>query len=382
MRSAVEGLATVVPDWIAQIADPSWYERYAKPMFSFRAPKADKAREELAKTIGADGYNLLEKIDNAQGMQWLREVPSVVTLRKVWEQQYTKPPEPPRFLDIKEQPPCAERIVSPHDDEARFSKKQDLEWIGYKVHLTETCDEGKPRIIMNVQTRPATEPDWNMLPEIHESLKQRDNLPSTHLVDTGYVCTDSLISSQRDYQVQVIGPPVEDKSWQAQEGGFDKSYFALDWQKQQATCPGGKVSKHWTQAKDGKIEISFDPYDCYRCPYREVCVRGTTAAGHPKVRHLNLQPQEKHEALQSARQNLKDKEFWKIYKERAGIEGTISQAVRNCNVRRARYIGFKKVSLQQTISAISINFTRLGSWLLGTPLAKTRNSKLLSLRAA
>jgi transposase len=38
-------------------------------------------------------------------------------------------------------PSPAELIASPYDSEARYSNKQSVEWMGYKVHLTETCDE-------------------------------------------------------------------------------------------------------------------------------------------------------------------------------------------------------------------------------------------------
>ena len=28
----------------------------------------------------------------------------------------------------------------PYDPEARYSTKREVEWVGYKVHLTETCE--------------------------------------------------------------------------------------------------------------------------------------------------------------------------------------------------------------------------------------------------
>ena len=44
-----------------------------------------------------------------------------------------------------EQPPAAVRITSPYDLEARYSSKRDTHWVGYKLHLTETCDAGPAR---------------------------------------------------------------------------------------------------------------------------------------------------------------------------------------------------------------------------------------------
>jgi transposase len=260
--------------------------------------------------------------------------------------------------------------------------KKGIEWNGYKVHLTETCDESMPRIIVDVQSTPATKPDWGMLAPIHESLKKRDMLPTDHLADAGYVSVDCLLSSKENHNVRVIGPAMEDSSWQAREGGFDKSYFELDWEAKQATCPANNISKRWTEHKDGSVEVSFNPYHCYPCKYREVCVRGLTPAGHPKARHLSLRPRAEFEALQEARKLFENEEMRALYKVRSGVEGTISEAVRECGMRTARYVGLKKSALQHTFTALAINVTRIGEWLLGTPLAKTRESKLKLLSAA
>jgi Transposase DDE domain len=34
-------------------------------------------------------------------------------------------------------PPGAQRLHSPYDEDARFSAKREMEWVGYKTHLTE-----------------------------------------------------------------------------------------------------------------------------------------------------------------------------------------------------------------------------------------------------
>jgi IS5 family transposase len=49
-----------------------------------------------------------------------------------------------------------------------------------------------------------------------------------------------------------------------------------------------------------------------------------------------------------------------IYAHRAGIEGTISQAVRTCEVRRSRYRGLPKTALQLLLTATALNLVRMG----------------------
>jgi transposase len=99
-------------------------------------------------------------------------------------------------------PSPAELIASPYDPEARYSNKRSMEWIGYKVHLTETCDETRPHLIVHVETTPATTPDDNMIQDVHQSLDKRDLLPSEHLVDKGYTDSHVLVDSQREGSVR------------------------------------------------------------------------------------------------------------------------------------------------------------------------------------
>ena len=43
-------------------------------------------------------------------------------------------------------PSPAGLISSPYDVEARYSTKREVQWVGYKAHLTETCDEDRPHL--------------------------------------------------------------------------------------------------------------------------------------------------------------------------------------------------------------------------------------------
>ena len=52
-----------------------------------------------------------------------------------------------RWRTTEEQPPAAVRLTSPYDLEARYSTKRDTQWVGYKAHLSETCDDGHPDLI-------------------------------------------------------------------------------------------------------------------------------------------------------------------------------------------------------------------------------------------
>ena len=69
------------------------------------------------------------------------------------------------------------------------------------------------------------------------------------------------------------------------------------------------------------------------------------------------------------------------YAKRAGIEGTISQGVRRCGLRRSRYRGLARTHLGHVLTAAALNFARVADWLAGTPRAHTRHSPFAILMA-
>ena len=241
-----------------------------------------------------------------------------------------------RWRTSDEQPPSAVRIASPHDLEARYCSKRDTHWVGYKVHLTETCDPGQPDLMTQIITTPATTPDCVMGPTIVHDLAARDLLPGTHLLDSGYVDADFLVTARTQHQVDVVGPAFGSYSRQHQTGqGYDLQAFVLDWDAQQARCPQGHTSVHWRPGHDVSgdpvIRIRFDGPTCRACPARQAC---TTAKGAP--RQLTVRLQAHHETIQAARQRQETPAFKAQYALRAGVESSLSQGTRRFNLRRSR----------------------------------------------
>jgi len=157
-----------------------------------------------------------------------------------------------------------------------FARHSSTVWVGYKLHVTETCESETPHLITNVETTTAPVADASATPTIHAALQAREVLPCEHLVDTGYVDAELRVRSQRDYGVELIGPARPDVKWQARvANGFEAARFSIDWQQHQATCPAGRSSINWTPAVDGRakdvIKIKFSETDCQVCPSRTQC---------------------------------------------------------------------------------------------------------------
>jgi transposase len=218
-----------------------------------------------------------------------------------------------------------------------------------------------------------------MLETIHAALAEQALLPRQHLVDCGYTDAETLVKSEKDYGITIVGPVAADPSWQAREGtGYDQSAFTIDWEAHTATCPHGKQSRKWQPDQDvtGQevIQIRFAKKDCQACPVRSACTRA-----HAEPRTLTVRTQVYHEALQAARQHQTTEEFKKHYADRAGIEGTLSQGVRAFDLRRSRYIGLAKTHLQHILIAVAINLRRVMAWLKDPRPTKPRVSPFVAL---
>jgi transposase len=254
------------------------------------------------------------------------------------------PPLGIRLRPTAEAPAPAQLIHSPYDPQARYSTKRAFAWVGYKVHVTETCDAPRPHLITHVETAPATESDVAALPPVHRALATKALLPAQHLVDAGYPTAAQLVTSRDTYGVDLLGPVHATGSWQARAGqGFDLGAFTIDWAARTVTCPQGQTSQAWKPTRDQggnpAIHVTFPRATCRACPRRAACTQTATAP-----RELNLRPQVQHLALQAARQRQTTPEFQAQYAARAGVEGTLSQGTRAFGLRRTRYIGLPKTS--------------------------------------
>jgi hypothetical protein len=67
--------------------------------------------------------------------------------------------------------------------------------------------------------------------EIEQDVADRDLLPGSHLVDSGYVVAELLVNGPRKHQIDVVGPPLGSSSRQHRENlGYDLNAFVIDWE--------------------------------------------------------------------------------------------------------------------------------------------------------
>jgi transposase len=389
LRAALEALSAAAPDWLANRIDAQWVQRYGARADSYRLPQGEDKRTTMVVQVGADGFDLLEALHADHAPAWLREVPAVVVLRRVWITQYhrtiTGGRQEVAWREDKDLPPSRQRLCSPYDTDARYATKRGSGWEGYKVHLSETCDDttatSLPHLITNVATTDATVTDVEMLEHIHSGLGRRNLLPNEHIVDAGYTSAELMISTRRDFSTTLLGPLRIDNSPQARtSSGFDRTAFTIDWDNHRVTCPQGVTNTIWstcTERGRESIVVRFPAPTCLTCPVRTQCTSATRTG-----RQLMLRPREIHEMVEQARAAQTTEEWKQRYAIRAGVEATIHQATATTGIRRSRYHGLPKTHLAHVITATAINLIRLDAWWTETPPGQTRTSHLTRLGAS
>jgi transposase len=410
VRAAVEALAAAHPAWLEQrICVADWTRRYGTPMTAWRPPASQAKQAELAIAYARDGYALLEAVYAESSPAWLRELPAVDVLRRVLVQNYTRAITGGKEVIKRREkepdgdglPPGHARIASPYDLDARWGAKRDTFWLGYKLHVTETCDDeprcscpgdggtGRrghdrecaaaafPNLITHVATTDATVTDNQMTGVIHDDLAGKSLAPGRHYQDSGYLSAALVVSEAARHGIALIGPLLADTSPQARAGhGYARADFTVDYDSKTVTCPQGKTSASWTpctQHGNNAIVATFSAGDCGPCPARGLC----TSSGKNR-RQLTVPPRELAQAQAAARAAEKTIPFQADYARRAGVEGSMHQAVSH-GARRARYRGLPKTRLDHAYMACALNLLRLHAYWTGTPLERRRTSHLARL---
>ena len=339
LRAALNARATEAPQWLRALAPSEWYARYSRRSEDTRVPQSKTAREIYAQTVGEDGFCVLDAVDAPEPPKGLGALPSLATLRQVWQEHYERLPDDGpsrpkgparrgRFKAVREMPKAAQKIASPYDPEARSRHKRATTWTGYLVHVTETCEPEEVHLLTHVETTTAAVHEAPCTASIEAALVAKDVAPGQPLVDAASMNAELLVTSRDQRGIELPGPPRPNTSWHTRlDGAYTLDQFKVDWEQQYVHCPQGKVSRSWkkkTEASGGEtIAVRFAMADCGGCASRAWCTRSQQ---RPRV--LQLPPREQYEALWAAREWSASEQGKQLYARRVGMEGTLSQGVR------------------------------------------------------
>lgn len=354
LRLAVGAILKANRVWGEALIPPSWEKRYGERFVLQRHTKEEWAEHD--QHVGSDGEWLMARLAGEGAPAEIKSLPEVQVLRTVWAQQFREA----QGKIMYQAGSCYDghtQIQTPHDPEARYSRKRYQEWYGGKVQVTETDDEGYPHLITDIAATCSSKTDYESLPEIQERLKERQCLPKEQYVDSGYMSGPNLADSLRD-GIDLIGPTAPVVSPQSKiPDGITTEHFDIDTERLQATCPAGHSVEPDFGWK-GKIRFLFPKEVCAACQLRARCCTGQ---GGRTICVGTTYP-----LLQQARKRQKTEAFKQDYhKHRSGVEGCVSALARGNGMRTSRYIGNQKRHLQAVFCGTAANIKRTARWLAG-----------------
>ena len=368
LRLAVRALLAADPPWTQATLPPTWAARYGQRAVAERLSAAERTR--LQTETGHDGQWLLDRLAEATTPAPLATLPAVATLRIVWAQQYERRDRQVVLRDLRGYDGTTQ-IQTPHDPEARWSKKGTQTWVGDKLQVTETDDADLPHLITDIALTSSVEADTTALTGIAQRQAARAVLPGERFVDQGYVSGATLEAAAQRGE-DLIGPAsTADPSPQARlANGLTQDHFQLDLAARVATCPTGQTAPGHA-ATDGTIRFKFAAEQCADCPLRPRCCTGTGG------RRLTSSPG--HAALVAARARQETAAFKTVYRaHRGGVEGCLSSVVRGQGVRVNRYIGRAKNQLRALFVGAGVNLRRAARWVAEVrPQARRRGLDLV-----
>jgi transposase len=264
----------------------------------------------------------------------------------------------PVELHYKDRP--KDNLVSPIDPDARFGAKSKTKpFMGYKANITESV---RNNLITNVVAMPGNAHDAST--QVEAIVEQRKNglVPKKVIGDSAYGRTISRVELKENGTLVVA--PLYNKNDRT-KGIYPKKMFKFDEKKRLLTCPQGVTTReaYWDQLHQIH-SFHFPMTKCNCCPVQKKCTR--EAKGRRTV-GISI----RHRDMMEAEEYNKSAQYMKDMRLRPAVERKLAELVRYHGLRRARYRGLRKLSLQCFFTAAAVNIKRWVKLLMnkaGPPL--------------
>jgi transposase len=359
MECAIETLRLALEDLEHEVGNkerPEFWSRlwefYVESNLDWRLSKPEQANRH--RQCGQDMRDLLEWI--ATESPKLAEREAVKLLRRVFDEQFEVVEGK---LELATQRP-SRAVQNPHDPDAHYADKKTKQWIGYKVHVTETVDPEEPikkkgepaeHFITEMFTTEAAQDEMAGLTEVLKREQQHHEItPQAIYSDAGYV-TEHTLTQAEQKGLELLGPTRPDPH----KGAYNSDAFHVDVDKRQAVCPEGKLSTQCSRIKDSYMGTEYYRLEwgnqCDSCPVQKQCTRSKSGR---RTLIVGL----RHDLVEQRRREMKQSGFSNSMHPRNGIEGTHSELVRGHGMRRTKYRGLSRVGLSHYFIGAACNVKR------------------------
>lgn len=250
-----------------------------------------------------------------------------------------------------------DKIISVVDPDARVARKcKGVVKKGYKNHII--IDEDSEMILASVQT-PFNVNDDKRLVDLIEKTENNHNLKPKELSgDKAYgIYENRVYLEERNIRghFDFIKTGKENKHYGIED-------FIIDENLEYVICPAGQKTYNCSyrtkpHAIDGEILFKFDKSKCKKCPLNEKCLPRKKDSKTGGRRELRVDSRYA-TVLRNKEQN-KTSLFETARKRRSIVERRFATLVRNCGLRRSRYLGMVATSKHIILSNTACNIRRL-----------------------
>jgi IS5 family transposase len=254
-----------------------------------------------------------------------------------------------------------DRVISVEDPEMRHGHKTSKG--KFNGHKAQVMIDEESEIVTNINISRGNRPDGESVGDMIDSSMVK---PGAIMGDTSYGTLDARDSIE-ERNVRVIAPlPLGGKKVDK----FGKHDFTIDFEMKTCQCPAGQTTSQ-TKEKNGQVAAYiFKKQNCNKCPLRDRC----TQHGKGKIIMLHEQERRRREIIKETN----TVEFCTLYRQRSKIERKNAH-LKQHGMRKARYMGMNKTSLQLAFTAAVVNFKRIFAIAKGEVCLNTRLEGLLAL---
>jgi len=291
-----------------------------------------------------DARIVLRKTETIKNDEELSE--QVELLKRILREHMTEDDDGnPKEKIRKEKPP--DLLVSPVDPDARFgAKSKTKKFHGYKANITETVAS---RFITSIQAIPGNRRDGAVTVESVLEQRKYAIVPSKLIGDTAY--SDGAYRKElKEHGTELVAPLRTRNN--ITRAVFPKRMFDYNATKNTLTCPAGVTIPQSFYDRGNQTRMCHFPLtSCGPCEHLNQC---TNAKEKRRVVGIGSA----HAELMEAERYNRTDAFKEDMKLRPAIEGKLSEMKRYHGLRRARFRGLKKFSLQCYFTAVAVNIKR------------------------
>jgi transposase len=342
---------------------PELSQNYLEKTFDL----TEKDREKAQRKIALMAKDLFLLTTTFETHHQVKHYQSFKTLTTVFHQQCqvieNKDAETGKEIVLRDKPEGDEIVSTPHNTDARYTRKRDQKVCGQKGFLTETCDEdNQTQFITDVEVRSATTADSTELSNIQDRLDVGQMKPEEQYGDAGFVNGTTIIVSEKK-GIALEGPSsghsqsfekFNDPDRLLDVADFEVVLGEENGELRVLSCPNDQTPTD--QARSSRSEnilVHFDPAVCSGCPLKDRC---PTKIG---VRTATLNIDEAaYRGAERHQRYMKDQDYRKQCATRAGAEGMVSEITRGHGARKSRHRSESRTRLQLIFAVLACNVKR------------------------